>query len=333
MGHQHHWCSYPPEGKLRRNKTWDEQEWDEEEMVTNARVLEDVEDLRDNMRKDAGFKDSSSWPTLTEWCSSCLAMRSVKFIMPVEQEEVILEEAEVTVSDGEKAEKVDTENCPDAGADVGSSEPRANRKKRKGGRGSRLRRLLVHQLLLTEKRGLPLSRLLCLRRTEAKSQVRGRREQEESASPMLRRRRPKVAGKEREEEVREGVEDKREDADEIREKVESCSKGALTGDSIFFTPRSIQTEVTKPSSLVYPQIPGTPPFPHLTPLHTPIYTPPYTPPYTLPFTPPYTPLFTPLYTSQPVYPTPPYTPPPCGPMPGLQWLFCGGCQAWGTAST
>ena len=318
---------------MRKSKAWDEQEWDEEEMVTNARVLEDVEDLRDNMRKDAGFKDSSSWPTLTEWCSSCLAMRSVKFIMPVEQEEVILEEAEVTVSDGEKAEKVDTENCPDAGADVGSSEPRANRKKRKGGRGSRLRRLLVHQLLLTEKRGLPLSRLLCLRRTEAKSQVRGRREQEESASPMLRRRRPKVAGKEREEEVREGVEDKREDADEIREKVEFCSKGALTGDSIFFTPRSIQTEVTKPSSLVYPQIPGTPPFPHLTPLHTPIYTPPYTPPYTLPFTPPYTPLFTPLYTSQPVYPTPPYTPPPCGPMPGLQWLFCGGCQAWGTAST
>ena len=43
MGHQHRWCSYPPEGKLRRNKTWDEQEWDEEKMVTNARVLEDVE--------------------------------------------------------------------------------------------------------------------------------------------------------------------------------------------------------------------------------------------------------------------------------------------------
>ena len=83
MGHQHHWCSYPPEGKLRRNKTWDEQEWDEEEMVTNARVMEDVEDLRVNMRKDAGLKDSSSWPNLTEWCSSCLAMRSVKFVIPV----------------------------------------------------------------------------------------------------------------------------------------------------------------------------------------------------------------------------------------------------------
>ena len=122
MGHQHYWCSHPPEGKLRRNKTWDEQEWDEEEMVTNARVLEDVEDLRVNMRKDAGFKDSSSWPNLTEWCSSCLAMRSVKFVIPVEQEEVIVKEAEVTVNDGEQEmEKVDTEKCPDAWADVGSS--------------------------------------------------------------------------------------------------------------------------------------------------------------------------------------------------------------------
>ena len=46
-----------------------------------------------------------------------------------------------------------------------SSEPGAHRRKRRGGRGSRMRRLLVHQLLLTEKRGLPLSRLLCLRRT------------------------------------------------------------------------------------------------------------------------------------------------------------------------
>ena len=40
MGHKHQWCSYPPEGEVRRRKTWDELEGDEEEMVTNARVLE-----------------------------------------------------------------------------------------------------------------------------------------------------------------------------------------------------------------------------------------------------------------------------------------------------
>ena len=35
MGHKHQWCSYPPEGEVRRGKTWDELEGDEEEMVTN----------------------------------------------------------------------------------------------------------------------------------------------------------------------------------------------------------------------------------------------------------------------------------------------------------
>ena len=30
MGHKHQWCSYPPEGEVRRRKTWDELEGDEE---------------------------------------------------------------------------------------------------------------------------------------------------------------------------------------------------------------------------------------------------------------------------------------------------------------
>ena len=38
-------CSYPPEGEVRRSKTWDELEGGEEEMVTNSRDLEDIEDL------------------------------------------------------------------------------------------------------------------------------------------------------------------------------------------------------------------------------------------------------------------------------------------------
>ena len=72
------------------------------------------------------------------------------------------------------------EKCPDAGTKVESSQPGACRRKKRGGKGSRLRRLLLHQLLLTERRGLPLSRLL---RTEAKSQKQGRREQEVCLPP------------------------------------------------------------------------------------------------------------------------------------------------------
>ena len=147
------------------------------------------------------------------------------------------------------------------------------------------------------------------------------------------------------------------EVEDRREEMRCCSRGALSGEINLSTPRSTKTEATTPSPQVFPQTPGTPPFPHLTPPPTPStlpvsppYTLPFTPPYTLPFaqpytlpftpafttpyTPPYTlhytPLFTPMYTSLPGHHTSPYTQPPCGPMPGLQWLFCGGCQAWGT---
>ena len=177
-------------------------------------------------------------------------------------------------------EEVLSGKCPDARLKMESSEPGACKRKRRGGKGSRLRRLLIHQLLLTERRGLPLSRLL---RTEAKSQRQGRREQEESASPILRRRRPELSGEggKGKNGEREGLQDLREEVEERREEVRCCSRGALTGDINISTPRSTKTEVTTTSSQVFPQIPGTPPFPHLTPPPTPS-TLPFTPPYTLP---------------------------------------------------
>ena len=59
------------------------------------------------------------------------------------------------------------------------------RRKRKGGKGSRFRGLLAYQHRLSADRGLPPSRLM--QETEARSpRRRGRREQEESASPTLR---------------------------------------------------------------------------------------------------------------------------------------------------
>ena len=116
---------------------------------------------------------------------------------------------------------VNVEKCPDAGTKVESSQPGACRRNKRGGKGSRLRRLLIHQLLLTERRGLPLSRLL---RTEAKSQKQGRREQEVSASPLLRRRRPELAGEEGKGKngEREGVKDLRGEVEERREEVRCC---------------------------------------------------------------------------------------------------------------
>ena len=36
MGHQHHWQSEPPQGRLSWKKSWDEQYGDEEDMADNA---------------------------------------------------------------------------------------------------------------------------------------------------------------------------------------------------------------------------------------------------------------------------------------------------------
>ena len=127
------------------------------------------------------------------------------------------------------------------------------------------------------------------REEQEESQRQGRREQEESASPLLRRRRPELEWEEERKKngEREGVKEQKGEVDERREEVRCCSTSALTGDTSLLTPRGTKSEVTTPSSQVFPQIPGTPPFAHLTPPPTPS-TMPVSPPYTLPFTHPYT---------------------------------------------
>ena len=71
-------------------------------MVTNARVLEDIEDLRLKIQKDPEFRDSCSWPTLTEWCYLCLEMRFVRYVMPDDQVDYTVKDIEVTVRDKER---------------------------------------------------------------------------------------------------------------------------------------------------------------------------------------------------------------------------------------
>ena len=127
--------------------------------------------------------------------------------------------------------------------------------------------MLAFQMMLTEKRGLPLSRLLRLRETDARSPMEkvGRLE-EKSASPVLKERMPEVKEeKEEEQKMLEG---------EIKEEgVRYNSVGASTGGSTLFTPRSFQSDVFPPSSHPLPQVlPFFPPcFP---PPNMPCYTPP-----------------------------------------------------------
>ena len=88
----------------------------------------------------------------------------------------------------------------------------------------------------------------------------------------MRRRRTDVEEEETEiNKAEEGVGDMKEDGEDIREDVEdtedgvrSCSKSALSGDITHLTPRRSQAVTATLPSPVYPQTPGTPPFPNLT---------------------------------------------------------------------
>ena len=279
MGHQHVWQREPPDGIHR---TSDERYGDKRDMAHNSfwTSTEEVQGLQLLLKKDPDFENSTDWPGIVEWCSSCAISRVVKLVLP--EETTVLE--------------------PASAQDACTQTPSRTRKRRGGG-GSRFRRLLAHQLMLSERWGLPLSRLL----------LRSKMKTEAKSSKV-------VLQKVKEELIKEEVEVKVKE-----EKVMPCSAGASTGGQTLFTPRSNQPDEVKPSPKPFLQRPDTPPFPHLS---SPFYTHNNTSPTT--------------YISQPQlfsqstspYTTPFFIPPPCGSlMPGSQWVLCGACHSWGSIVT
>ena len=116
-----------------------------------------------------------------EWCATCTSTRALKLQLPVEEREPV-EEKEPVVN-----ASLEEEKNPCKMSDASTQTPK---RRRNGGRASRMRRLLAFQLMLTKKRGLPKSRLLTLKEADARWSERGESlwMQEESASPLLRRR-------------------------------------------------------------------------------------------------------------------------------------------------
>ena len=119
--------------------------------------------------------------------------------------------------------------------------------------------------------------------------------QEESASPMLSRKSNK--------EVKAKGKEIKVDIEDMKKEGEGCfSTGASAGDSTIFTPRSSQSDSAVPTLDSFP-LPTTTTF-HLSP---------------------------PSYIWLPVQPfTALYNAPPCGLMPGQQWVTCGACHSWGS---
>ena len=182
------------------------------------------------------------------------------------------------------------EVCSEPTAQDACTQTPRSKTSRGGGRASRMRRLLAFQAMLTVKKGLPLSRLLSNRKTDARSSREDfLRLQEESSSPILKLRRTTETKEENEEEA------------VVEKEDEFCPReGVSTSGSTIFTLRNSQSGVNNPSCNLNSAAPESSPF----------------------FTPP-PPLFTPP-SSPPLHQTPQY----CT-MPAANWGYCGGCHCWG----
>ena len=303
MGHQHHWRDKPPEGRLFFNKTFDERYGDEEDMAHNSHWTspEELQRLQVLVEKDPGYETSSDWPMLVEWCTSCSITRLVRLVLPAVESEVLEARVNEEVEETDCNVEEEKASCEATSQDASTQTPRS---RRRGGKGSRRRRLLAFQLMLTEKKGLPLSRLLSLKKADARFSKREElRVQEESASPMLKRR----SSNEMEADKKEAEEkEAKVNMEDVKKEEEGCSSlGASSGDSQIFTPRSFHPDVTIPNLNPFPQLPTVPPSFH----HPP-------PSY--------------IWLPHPV--TTFFSSPPSGLMPGHQWLICGACNSWGSVS-
>ena len=262
MGHQHQWQTEPPEGHLYFNKTFDQRYGDEEDLATNSMLTspEELQHLRCMLKKDPDFKHSPSWPKLTEWCSTCTMTRLVDLVLPTEEEKVVKNEVLVKIKEEKIDEAAKEEN---EGSSMDASTQTPPQKKKRGGQGSRRRRLLAFQLMLTQRQGLPMSRLLCLAEKGSRSPRKrrtSRRLKQEITSPDLKEEKVEVKLEKDDEEKKEGR----------RSNSEEASAG---GSSTNFTPRSFQSDVFTPSSQPFSQVLNT----HFT---SPSFTPSFQPCFT-----------------------------------------------------
>ena len=260
MVHKHNWLNEPP---LDFNKSYDERYGDEEDEASNRfwASPDGVQHLQSMLEKDPTFETSPNWPQLVEWCSTCSARRFIRVALPhvvlTRDKEDSKVEREVKQELQEQEQVVEAVVAKDA-----TTQTPPCKRRRSGGKGSRMRRLIAFQLSLSKKHGLPPSRLVSLIKKE-------------------------VEEKEHEVKVK-----------EEKEKVMPCSAGASTGGQTLSTPRSNQPEEVKPTPEPALQCPNTPPFPNLSsPFYTHTNTSPITyishPQHFPQFSSPYTPFFIP----------------------------------------
>ena len=254
MGHQHAWQKEPPDGIIR---TSDERYGDKRDLAHNSfwTSPEEIQELRLVLKKDPDFENSTDWPMVVEWCSSCAITRVVKLVLSEEEIKVLEPALEVERSTTDI--KMDEKKTI---CDVCTQTPR-QKPRRRGGRGSRTRRMLAYQLMLTVKRGLPLSRLLSNQKTDARSSKV--EFQEEFSSPPLKVKEEVVIKKEEEEVAKVEVKEEREEADCPRERVPTSESSIFTlrNSQSGANPTSTQPHSISPFSVPPPPLFTSPPFP------------------------------------------------------------------------
>ena len=246
MAHQHVWLKEPPDGRTSDDKYGDMRDMAHNSFWTSK---EELQRLRLLVEEDPEYETSSEWPGLVEWCSSCADSRVVKLVLP--------EEIQVP---GEVVES--TAAFSKVSCNAFTQTPR-QRPRRRGGRGSRARRMLAYQLMLTVKRGLPLSRLLTNQKTEARSSE-AKLQSEEFTSPPLKVKEEVVIKEEKlEEVVKAEVKEEREEVGCTKERVSSSgsSNFTLRNSQSGANPTSTQPHSISPFSVPPPPLFTSPFFP------------------------------------------------------------------------
>ena len=97
MGHQHVWQKKPPDGI---NRTSEERHGDKVDMAHNSHWAgpEELQNLRLLLEEDPDYENSSDWPEVVEWCSSCANTRVVKLVLQEEEGKVLEPAVEVEAS-------------------------------------------------------------------------------------------------------------------------------------------------------------------------------------------------------------------------------------------
>ena len=141
MVHDHNWLNEPP---FDFNKSYDERYGDEEDEASNCfwASPDGVQHLQSLLEKDPTFETSPNWPQLVEWCSTCTARRFVRVALPPAA--LTSEDIEVDVKQ-EQQEPIQLQvvEAEAVVAKDATTQTPPLKRRRGGGKGSRMRRLIA----------------------------------------------------------------------------------------------------------------------------------------------------------------------------------------------